>query len=192
MIIALLAEIQDPDDREFAAWIYQEYGRLMQAVICRYVQKPEDQEDILHDVMIRLIKKISVLRTLERCTLASYIVCTVRNSCISYLRRIKRGSRLFEELDANEYEERHMDAPTMDELMVLLERRQLLYEVLNEMDDGARCLLEGKYILGYSDPELAEQLGVKPASIRMILTRARREALARLQARKEAIFYETD
>ena len=192
MIIALLAEIQDPDDREFAAWIYQEYERLMQAVICRYVQKPEDQEDILHDVMIRLIKKISVLRALERCTLAAYIVCTVRNSCINHLRRTGREFQLFTSWDSAEYEASHMDAPTMDELMVLLDRRRALYEVLEEMDNGARCLLEGKYILGYSDGELAEQLGVKTASIRMMLTRARREALSRLQRRKEAALYETD
>lgn len=39
-----------------------------------------------------------------------------------------------------------------------------------------RWLLEARYILDYSDGELARELGVKPDSVRMALTRARRKA----------------
>lgn len=36
--------------------------------------------------------------------------------------------------------------------------------------------MEGKYILGYTDAELADMLGCKKSSVRMKLTRARRRA----------------
>ena len=39
-------------------------------------------------------------------------------------------------------------------------------------------VLEGKYILGYTDAELAKQLDVAPDSIRMISTRAKSNARA--------------
>lgn len=41
---------------------------------------------------------------------------------------------------------------------------------------NTRWLLEARYILDYSDGELARELGVKPDSVRMALTRARRKA----------------
>lgn len=43
-------------------------------------------------------------------------------------------------------------------------------------DENTRWLLEARYILDYSDGELARELGVKPDSVRMALTRARRKA----------------
>lgn len=44
------------------------------------------------------------------------------------------------------------------------------------LDENTRWLLEARYILDYSDGELARELGVKPDSVRMALTRARRKA----------------
>ena len=37
-------------------------------------------------------------------------------------------------------------------------------------------LLEDKYVLNMSDAEIASALGVKPSSVRMLLTRARSKA----------------
>lgn len=45
------------------------------------------------------------------------------------------------------------------------------------LPEETRSLLAGKYLLGLSDAELAEQYGCRPDSIRMKLTRARRQAL---------------
>lgn len=40
-----------------------------------------------------------------------------------------------------------------------------------------RLLLEQKYVLGWSDNELASMLGIQPQSVRMRLTRAKRKAI---------------
>ena len=42
-----------------------------------------------------------------------------------------------------------------------------------QLDAKSKYLLEGKYILGKSDEVMAEELSIKPASVRMALTRAR-------------------
>ena len=54
--------------------------------------------------------------------------------------------------------------PSLDERIMLAEQKE------------DRLLLEGKYILGYTDAELADMLGCKKSSVRMKLTRARRRA----------------
>ena len=51
-----------------------------------------------------------------------------------------------------------------------------LAQVWPRLDENTRWLLEARYILDYSDGELARELGVKPDSVRMALTRARRKA----------------
>jgi len=49
------------------------------------------------------------------------------------------------------------------------------------LECDARMLMEQKYILHWSDEELAEILGIKPQSVRMRITRAKRELMAQLQ-----------
>ena len=44
------------------------------------------------------------------------------------------------------------------------------------MAEKTRQLLEDKYVLNMSDAEIASALGVKPSSVRMLLTRARSKA----------------
>ena len=51
-----------------------------------------------------------------------------------------------------------------------------LAQVWPRLDENTRWLLEARYILDYSDGELARELGVKPDSVRMALTRPRRKA----------------
>lgn len=61
----------------------------------------------------------------------------------------------------------------MEEYMISKEEIDELVRRWPQLDDRSKLLLEGKYILGKSDEELAEELSIKPASVRMALTRAR-------------------
>lgn len=66
-------------------------------------------------------------------------------------------------------------------MMDLSGYRVLLSKIWPRLPEDDRVLLEGKYILGYSDQELAEEIGCQANSIRVKLTRARRRALAIIQ-----------
>ena len=61
-------------------------------------------------------------------------------------------------------------------LLRLIDHLDTLAQVWPRLDENTRWLLEARYILDYSDGELARELGVKPDSVRMALTRARRKA----------------
>lgn len=64
-------------------------------------------------------------------------------------------------------------APDMDELLSRRVELNALARVWPRLDEDTRWLLEARYILDYSDSELAREMGVKPTSVRMALTRAR-------------------
>lgn len=59
---------------------------------------------------------------------------------------------------------------------LLLDDIDVLWRVWPQLDLRTRQLLEDKYVLNMSDAEIASALGVKPSSVRMLLTRARSKA----------------
>ena len=92
MLALLTAAIENPDDREFMTQFYLEYERLMYATVRKRLTDPEAAKDIVQECVIRLIPKIPFLRRQERCIKASYVVSTVRNTTINYMRGCKKSS----------------------------------------------------------------------------------------------------
>ena len=56
-----------------------------------------------------------------------------------------------------------------------------LAHIWTQLDERTRYLLEGHYILNLPAAEMARELNIKPASLRMALTRARKTAYQLLQ-----------
>ena len=57
-----------------------------------------------------------------------------------------------------------------------------LRKIWAQIPVGDRLLLEQKYILKWTDQELASILGIQPQSVRMRLTRAKRRVIELLKA----------
>lgn len=163
------------DDQQYMEGLYHQFKRLMFATAGKYAADPDDREDLVQSALVRLVKKLPTLRTMERCAQASYIVFTVRSVAIDALRKSGRqlqGASLEEEaLQVPD------EAPTMDEYLLARERVDRLRAIWPRLGEEDRLLLEGKYLRECSDRELAQLLGCQVDSIRMKLTRARRRAL---------------
>lgn len=178
MLPIIISTLEDTQEREFMARLYEEYERLFFSTALKYAPTHHDAEEIVQDSLVNLIKKVTTLKQLERCTLIAYIVSTVRNTAINHLNKIKRVHAKHEVYDeAVVCMEQVQPRLSLDELLILAENRQRLIDAWGEIPEPERMLLEGKYFLGLSDEELARQSGCKPSSIRMKLTRARRSAL---------------
>lgn len=185
LISYILSTMDDPDDRAFLKALYQDYERLMFSTVRKYISSLPDQKDVVQDSVEKLMKKVVTLRSLARCSLASYIVYTIRSTSIDFLRVQKRNAERSVSLDEPEFSELESVDPPLEKSMVLAERLEELQKVWPDLPEVDRILLEGKYILGYTDEELAARLKCKPSSIRMKLTRARRRALERLADKEE-------
>ena len=182
MIAVICAAIENPDDREFMEQLFRDFERVMFSVARKYVSNPTDQEDLVQESAIKLIEKISTIRPMNRCTLASYIVFTIRNTSIDFLRGQKTERNKISSIADEIFSGPEAPFPPLDDLLISTEQ---LAELWGKLPDQDRVLVEGKYILDATDEELARQLKCKPNSIRMKLTRARRRAMKQLIDRKE-------
>lgn len=168
--------VHDRDDQEFMLWLYQNYRTLLEAAARKYVFKPENREDIIQDSIVRLISNVETLRKLSRHALASYIVSTVRSVAYDALRKNAVKEAHIVSLDSPNTSELESSEIQLETLIELSEQRDVLLRVWNNLSEREQILLQGKYILGYSDSELASVVGCEVSSIRMMLTRARRHA----------------
>lgn len=177
MIAMLLTQVDEPSDREFLTEMFYNFSRLMFSTAGNYVENTFEKEDIVQEALVRLIGKVDTLRTLQRGALASYIVVTVKHTAINHLRKSsKSDKRILDIFEGFSDEIPDSESDNMDERVILSDNIGKLSKVWPELSEAERFLLEGKYICGYTDAELADTLGCKEGSIRMKLTRARRHA----------------
>lgn len=162
------------DDRIFFEGFYQEHKRFMYYTAKKYARSNMECEDIVQDSIIRLLKNISVLREINGCKIQKYIVLTIKASYIDMER--KRHSEESINMDDETLESLFkadlITAPEIPDIGPRLEVEKLK----SELSFREWVLLEGKYILGYTQEELGHLIGVAPDSIRMILCRAREKA----------------
>lgn len=178
MVLQICSAAANPTDREYMLWIYDEFKNLMFFTAKKYIEDEAICEDVIQEGIVQLIERIDIIREKEHNALAAYIVSTVRNICINYLRH--EGVTQDHTVYLDDPKMNNIPCPALppEELLLAKERAALLSDVLQRLPETEQLLLEGKYILEYSDEELAEQLNCNPSSIRMKLTRARRHALS--------------
>ena len=158
----------------YLTWVYRQFCRLMFHTAQKYLADPIDQEEAVQEALRKLIEKEATLRGLSRPALAVYIVTAVRHTAIDLLRQQERDRHIpLEDLP----QEAAQNPVSLDEALILQEEAGRLRAVWPRLDEESRLLLEGKYILGYDNQELGQLLGCQANSVRMKLTRARRQAL---------------
>ena len=75
-----------------------------------------------------------------------------------------------------EYCDPHLSRDEIEALLIQKDRMNRLISAWHKLDDRSRFLLEKYYFLEMSCTEIAEELGTKPGSVRMALSRARKSA----------------
>ena len=175
MIAFISTMVSDPSNRESMTAFYEKDYRLMFSIAKGICQEYYDSEEIVQDAIVKLISKINLLRSLPEENQVYYAAATIRNTAFSLLRRKAREKNIivpmsdwFSDLVSEE------ENPVEDK-MILTENIEEMAHCLKYLTEEEQFLLEGRYILELTDRELAEQVGCKPDSIRMKLTRTRRK-----------------
>lgn len=182
MIPLCILAIEDESDREFMVELYEEYKLLMYKEINRITRDAWDAEDIMQTALVKLIDRIALLRTLERNRLVNYIITAVKHNAYNYLSRQKKNTFSFDDL---------RDTPMDIDMMAGIEERldtkedlKRLFTIWPRLEKRSRYLLEAKYILDEPSEDIARVLGIQARSVRMALTRARRQAYDLIQEEK--------
>jgi RNA polymerase sigma-70 factor (ECF subfamily) len=184
-LIVFLA-IESATDREFLESLYRTYRNMLFHIAKGYVHEDGAAEDVVQDAFVKLIPKIPLLRSFDRCRLRAYLVATVRNTAITKAMRwrAERIQRIDDPVEEAAWSISDSGS-SLEDALLSKERRESFAAVLGSLEEQERFLLEAKYFLQQTDREIAEKLQVKPDSIRMMLTRVRRKVLKKLQEEAE-------
>lgn len=182
MFPIILLAVESPEDAEFLCRLYANCDRLMYATAGKFTANQQDKEDIVQDTLVRIVKYVAYLRKLDCCTLPSAVVILTRNTAINFARHRSVVQKYTSPSgwDPDEIPPGN-DVSTVEDMVALSEMRNSLDTIWPKLSRNDRILLEGRYILDLSDEELAKFVNCKPSSVRMKLTRARRNALAEMK-----------
>lgn len=160
--------------------LYVQYNRLMYHEIYALLHDPWATDDVLQATLEKLIDKVAELRKKDRGHLVNYIITACRNRAKNYLRdSAKRGAFSFDE--GFDCPDDSNDQIEMESRLIHDEELRELSEIWPELDERSRYVLEARYILEKTPQEIAAEMDIKPASVRMLLTRARRNAFILLK-----------
>ncbi|MBQ7129753.1 MAG: sigma-70 family RNA polymerase sigma factor [Oscillospiraceae bacterium] len=159
-------------DKQFFQGFYEDYKGFLFFIANKYAKNPADCEDIVQDSVLRLMCNIASLRELNKNQSAKYIALTVRSAWLDLQKR--RYADLEISMDHAVLEALCEQDPLLQQQPSDLQMD--LIHLKQSLSPKDWMVLEGKYILGYDQEELAEILGISADSVRMTLSRARARA----------------
>ena len=179
MLPIVISAIESVEDRDLMTQFYLSYKSLMFCEARKYLEVEEDVEDVVYEALTRIIDKMDVFRQLVPKQQIRYALTCVKNITYVFLRRRDIITTIpFDDTETEFFEDasQRMEVAVEKKLFI-----QYIRGIWRELDCDARMLLEQKYVLRWTDEELADVLGIKPQSVRMRITRAKRELMAQLQ-----------
>lgn len=177
MILTIISAIEDEDDKAFMLNLYQDYYPLIRKTIYSIMHDFKGIDDLIEDTFIKLIEKISLLRTFDCCKTAAYVVYTAKSVAINFIKhRDVQQKHVFYGKDADVSDELMIPEDTLEESYFHREELEALSDAVLRLPDREKDILYFKYILEKTDSEIAEDLSISPGSVREYLTRARRSA----------------
>lgn len=173
----MIAAMEDGDDKTFMLNLYKDYYAPVRKTIYNILSNNTDIEDLINDTFIKLIEKVSLIRTFESCKKVAYVVYTARSVVINFIKhRDVQRKHAFYGGEADAVEEIISSDDSIEDTLIFHETIKSLSDAVLQLPEKQRDLLYFKYILDMSDTEIAENFGIGPNSVRQYLTRAQREA----------------
>ena len=174
--------MEETEDKLFFEKFYEQYNLFLYYIARQKCNNEDDVNEVVQEALLRLLKNISVLKEINAAKTQKYIALTVRAVFLDLEK--KKHADMAIPLDEAIMEALHCDGMQIEREMEGIDRKGQLQRLKDGLSDRDWFVLEGKYIVGYSDAELAQQMGVAPNSIRMILSRAKKKARAILRPEK--------
>lgn len=173
----LLRRARSGDRRAFQA-LFRELHDPVSGYVFRRIVNRADAEDLIGRVFTRMLERLDQFDP-KRGRVLPWVLGIARNAIIDHYRTRKVSSPL-DALGSP------LPAEVRDPLADLLarERAELLAGLLEDLPADVRELLALRYGDGLRHREIAELCGISVAAVKQRVSRARREAKARLRQRE--------
>lgn len=165
--------MENDDDRAFMEALYLKHRYLLFKIAYGIVNDPQTAEDMVSEACISLIANIDTLRKLNSCKIKAYIVTTIRNTSLDFVRkRNRQNQKNFLSGDDGNFS--IPDQERIDDDLIRRAEISAIRIAMKKMQASERELLQMKYFDMKTDAEIAQKMHIQSNSVRYYLTKARR------------------
>lgn len=157
-----LQTLESEDDRRKFAEIYRQYHDQMERVAMNILRNQKDAEDAVQNAFAQVVKHFEKIFEIPCEKLPFWLISIVKNEALGILRK-RRDTAPLEEWSEN----------LADSAAGGAEDYAALVELFRRLPDTYRAVLEMKYLIGYTDREIARKLGISETAVSTRASRAR-------------------
>lgn len=134
--------------------IYDESESSLRRYAMSLARDPDVADDLVQEALIRALAHIQLLGRLNRHQRRSWLFRVLRNLFIDEQRTRRRQTALVEQMARENETSAEMPLPALSP------------DILSQVPPRERDLLERRYVLGMNSREIAQELGIPPATVR--------------------------
>lgn len=172
MLAFFLAALESEDDKRKFVAVYEQYHEKMEKIALHILESQHDAEDAVQNAFLQIIRHFEKIYEIPCEELPFWIISIVKNEALMILRK-KRNVVPLEDWDRFEQ--------SADSAAGYME----LVELFRQLPETYRAVLEMKLLIGYTDKEIAQKLGLSETAVSSRASRGR--ALLRKLAEKEGL-----
>ena len=166
--IAIL-EMPEGEDRDYMEWLYTNYHSQMFAVAWKMSKEKAEVEDIVSESVLKLIRHVKKLRTLNEKQLYVYIVKTVKTTAINR----KKKQQRYENMEIGDWMFPNDIKSPIEGQIEVEETLQFVLSEIYKLPKKEQQVLRLKYSTEKTDDEIADIVGLSVNSIRKYVSRSR-------------------
>ena len=149
-----IIELISNRDEQGMTELLRHYGPLMRYIIAPILRDPQDQEDCLSEIAMRVWDKISLFDQ-QRGSWHAWLTSLARNAALNRARQIKPI------LSTDDIPENTASPePTPEEIILRQERQAAINRALRQLSPKERSLFYRKYYYLQSTAQIASELGM--------------------------------
>ena len=157
MVSQIVERIRQKDQRAMSQ-LYQMYVEELTSVCYRYVPNADDAKDVLQNSFVKIFTSIPTLEYRGEEQFKGWLIRVVANEALMFLRNKKKLVFVEQSETADEIDESQANPDT--------ERisPNELHQLISELPDGYRTVLNLYVFENYSHRQIAELLGIKEST----------------------------
>ena len=164
-----IIELISNRDEQGLTELLRHYGPLMRYIIAPILRDPQDQEDCLSEIAMRVWDKISLFDQ-QRGSWHAWLTSLARNAALNRARQIKPI------LSTDDIPENTASPePTPEEIILRQERQAAINRALRQLSQKERSLFYRKYYYLQSTAQIASELGMTERAVEGKLYRLKKQ-----------------
>lgn len=162
---ALFWKMAMKDDEDAFRLLFVNFFPSLTVFARRYVSDLETSEDIVQDTFLKIWKNRKKLEITT--STRNFLVTTVKNSCVDYLRKKETEAR-YHEYTSQDKEQLYSE----EDIFTLKELEEMVNSALEKLPENIRQIFEKSRFEGKTYREIAEECSISVKTVESYMTRA--------------------